>query len=316
MSSIPALDAQAVLAAVPPELAIERTQLAFERHAAGEWVMPAKVYLDAPPNGDFRAMPARGEGLALLKWVTSFPHNAERGLPAVTGALLLSDAGDGELVAIIDCASVTSLRTGAAAAVSAQVLAADGAVSVGVIGCGVNGSWAARCLAAAGYGPGVCSDSRPASAEALATELGWETGERERAAACDVVVTVTPGEEPVILGSDLRAGQHIAVLGADAHGKAEVEPAALARCRLFCDEWEQASGGGELSGPVERGDVERGDVTQLGDVLSGVAPGRTSAEEITLFDSTGLAIQDLGIATAVLDAWRRGGLEDVPLVTL
>jgi alanine dehydrogenase len=316
VSSIPVFDAQAVLAAVPPELAIERTRLAFERHAAGEWVMPAKVYLDAPPNGDFRAMPARGEGLALLKWVTSFPHNAERGLPAVTGALLLSDADNGELVAIIDCASVTSLRTGAAAAVSAQVLAADGSQSVGVIGCGVNGSWAARCLAAAGYGHGVCADARPEAAEALASELAWEAGERERAAACDVVVTVTPGEEPVILGSDVRAGQHIAVLGADAHGKAEVEPAALARCRLFCDEWEQASGGGELSGPAERGEVTREQVTQLGEVLSGAAPGRASADEITLFDSTGLAIQDLGIATAVLDAWREGRLPDVPLATL
>ena len=86
--------------------------------------MPPKVYLDSPPNGDFRAMPARGDGFALLKWVTSFPGNSERGLPVVTGALLLSDAGTGELRAIMDCASITSLRTGAAAAVSAQVLAA------------------------------------------------------------------------------------------------------------------------------------------------------------------------------------------------
>lgn len=312
MSAIPVFDADAVLAAVPPELAIERTRLAFERHAAGEWVMPAKVYLDAPPNGDFRAMPARGEGLALLKWVTSFPHNAERGLPAVTGALLLSDADTGELVAIMDCASVTSLRTGAAAAVSAQALSVEGATSVGVIGCGVNGAWAARCLAAAGYGPGVCADSRADRAEALAGELGWEAGERAMAAACDVVVTVTPGEEPVVLESDLRADQHLAVLGADAHGKAEVDPAALARCRLFCDEWEQAASGGELSGPVERGEVRREDVTQLGDVLSGSAPGREPADEITLFDSTGLAIQDLGIATAVLDAWRQGRVADAP----
>src|SRR5918998_3918210 len=112
--------------------------------------MPAKVYLDAPPAGDFRAMPARGDGLATLKWVTSFPHNPERGLPVVTGALLVSSAETGELLAIVDCASVTSLRTGAAAAVSAQALAADGARGVGVIGCGVHGTWAARCLAAAG----------------------------------------------------------------------------------------------------------------------------------------------------------------------
>jgi alanine dehydrogenase len=306
VSEIPVFDSEAVLAAVPPAAAIERTRIAFERHASGEWAMPAKVYLEAPPDGDFRAMPARGDGLATLKWVTSFPRNPERGLPVVTGALLVSSAETGELLALLDCAAATSLRTGAAAAVSAQVLAAERARSVGLIGCGVNGAWAARCLAAAGYGPGVCADARPAAAEALAAELGWETGSRERAAAQDVVVTVTPAAEPVILVADLRPGQHLAVLGADAHGKAEVERSALARCRLFCDEWEQASRGGELSGAVAAGSVARADVTEIGDVLLGRARGRDSPEEITLFDSTGLAIQDLAIAAAVLDAWRAG----------
>src|SRR5439155_11379598 len=127
VSDVPVLDAGAVLAAVSPLEAIERTAVAFERHARGEWAMPAKVYMDSPPNGDFRAMPARGDGFALLKWVTSFPGNPVRGLPVVTGALLLSDAGTGELRAIMDCASVTSLRTGAAAALPAQVLGAPGA---------------------------------------------------------------------------------------------------------------------------------------------------------------------------------------------
>jgi ornithine cyclodeaminase/alanine dehydrogenase-like protein (mu-crystallin family) len=308
VAEIPVLDANAVLAAVSPAEAIERTGLAFERHAVGEWAMPPKVYLDSPPNGDFRAMPARGEGFALLKWVTSFPRNSERGLPVVTGALLLSDAGTGELRAIMDCASITSLRTGAAAAVSAQVLA-GGARSVGVIGCGINGAWAARCLAAAGYGPGICADARPKPAEALATELGWRAGGREEAARQDIVATVTPGAGPVILASDLRPGQHLAVLGADAKGKAEVELAALMRCQLFCDEWEQTAGGGELAGAVTAGTVTREDVTELGEVIGGRAGGRSSPEEITLFDSTGLAIQDLGIATAVYEAWRQGRIE-------
>lgn len=306
MAEIPVLDANAVLSAVSPAEAIERTRLAFERHTAGEWAMPPKVYLDSPPNGDFRAMPARGGGFALLKWVTSFPRNSERGLPVVTGALLLSDAGTGELRAIMDCASVTSLRTGAAAAVSAQVLAPDGARSVGLIGCGINGAWAARCLAAAGYGPGVCTDLHPDAAERLAAELSWGVGDRAAAAAQDVVVTVTPGGEPVIFVSDLRPGQHLVALGADASDKAEVELAVIERCGLFCDEWEQAASGGELAGAVAAGVVGRDGVTQLGDVIAGRAEGRGSAEEITLFDSTGLAIQDLGIATAVYEAWREG----------
>jgi ornithine cyclodeaminase/alanine dehydrogenase-like protein (mu-crystallin family) len=315
MPEVPVFDAEAVLAAVPAERAIDATRTAFEHHATGEWAMPAKVYLDAPPAGDFRAMPARGAGLATLKWVTSFPRNPERGLPVVTGALLVSSAETGELLAILDCASVTSLRTGAAAAVSAQTLAREGARTVGLIGCGVNGAWAARCLAAAGYGPGICHDPRAEAAEMLAQELGWGTGSRDEAVARDVVVTVTPADRPVVSAADLRPGAHLAVLGADAHGKAEVELDAIERCRLFCDEWEQASKGGELSGAVAAGRIGREDVTEIGDVLLGRAAGRRSDDEITLFDSTGLAIQDLGIAATVLDAHRSGAVE-APTVRL
>ena len=296
------IDEEAVFAAVSPAEAVERTRVAFERHHAGEWVMPAKTYVEAPPHGDFRAMPARGEGLAILKWVTSFPGNPAKGLPVVAGALLVSSAETGELLAILDCAAVTSLRTGAAAAVSATALAREDAATVGLIGCGVNGAWAARCLAAAGYRDGVCADARAQNADTLAEELGWRAGPREDAAAQDVVVTVTPGNEPVVFASDLRPGQHFAVLGADAHGKAEVELSAIERCRLFCDEWEQASKGGELSTGVSAGLVDRAGVTDLGAVLVGEADGRRSADEITLFDSTGLAIQDLGIALAVLES--------------
>jgi alanine dehydrogenase len=313
VTEIPVISGAAVFRAIDPKTAIDCTWHAFERYGRGEWEMPAKVYLDSPPYGDFRAMPARGDGLALLKWVTSFPGNSAKGLPVVRGEVLLSDAETGEELAVIECSSVTSLRTGAAAAVSAKALAAEDAKSVGIIGCGVNGAWSARCLVAAGYGPGVCADVRAEVAEALAAELGWRTGDRAEAAGQDVVVTVTPGEDPVILARDLRPGQHFAVLGADAHGKQEVELGAIGRCRLFCDEWEQASAGGELANAVEAGLVSREDVTQLGDVVDDDL--ERGAEEITLFDSTGLAIQDLAICRAVYERWREGELE-APLVTL
>jgi alanine dehydrogenase len=172
----------------------------------------------------------------------------------------------------------------------------------------VNGAWAARCMAAAGYGAGVCADPRAEVAQELAAELGWAVGQREEAARQDVVVTVTPGEEPVVLASDLRSGQHLAALGADAAGKSELEPAAIERCRLFCDEWRQASAGGELAAGVAAGAVIRDQVTELGDVICGRATGRGDGDEITLFDSTGLAIQDLGIASAVYEAWREGNV--------
>ena len=309
------LDSGTILGRVSPAEAVELTRAAFERHHEGAWEMPAKVYVEAPGAGDFRAMPARGGGYASLKWVTSFPRNPERGLPVVTGALLLSSAETGELLAICDCAAVTALRTGAAAAVSAQALAREDAATVGLIGCGVNGSWAARCLAAVGYGPGICADLRAQAANALADELGWCAASREQALACDVVVTVTPGERAVVGAGELRAGTHLAVLGADGAGKAEVEASELGRCRLFCDEWRQASSGGELAGPVARGEVGRADVTELGAVLAGEAEGRGSAEELTLFDSTGLAIQDLGIAIAAYEA-ADGDAAPVPRISL
>jgi ornithine cyclodeaminase/alanine dehydrogenase-like protein (mu-crystallin family) len=309
---IPVIGSEAVLAAVSPGEAIERTRLAFERHAAGEWSMPPKVYLDSPP-GDFRAMPARGDGMAIVKWVTSFPRNPGRGLPVVVGVIVASDAETGETLAVIDGRSVTWLRTGAAAAVSAIALASAAGAGVGLIGSGVNGAWAARCLAAAGFGPGICHDPRAEAAEVLAAELGWRAGSREEAVDQPVVVTCTPGDVPVVRGSDLRPGQHLAVLGADGHGKREVSTDAIRHCHLFCDEWEQASAGGELAGPVAAGGVRRSDVTELGQVLLGNATGRLENAEVTLFDSTGLAIQDLGIVGAVYGAWQTGKI-DAPSV--
>jgi alanine dehydrogenase len=302
MPEIPVFDHDSVLAALSPEDAIERVRDGFVRYANGEWEMPPKVYLDAPPGGDFRAMPARGAGLAILKWVTSFPGNPARGLPVVMGAILVSSAETGAPLALVDVQAVTKLRTGAVAAVAAQELAREDARTAGIVGCGVNGGWAARCLAAAEYGPGVCFDPNPDAAGALAGELGWEVGSLEDALACDVVTTVTPGHSPVVRAGDIRPGMHLSMLGADAAGKAEAELEAIGRCTLFCDEWRQASHGGELTGAVEAGLVERDDVTELGAVLTGAAPGRTSDDAATLFDSTGLAVQDLALCAALMES--------------
>jgi ornithine cyclodeaminase/alanine dehydrogenase-like protein (mu-crystallin family) len=300
---LPVLDHDAVLAAVSPSVAIERVREGLLRFHAGEWAMPAKVYLDSPPFGDFRAMPARGDGLALLKWVTSFPGNPSRGLPTVTGVICLSSAESGEPLMLLDARSVTALRTGAVAAVSARALARPDAGTVGIVGCGLHGAWAARCLAAAGYGPGVCSDARAAAAAALADEVGWRTGSLAEALRCDVVCCVTPGNDVVVDAGSLHAGLHLNMLGADGPGKAEASVGAVASCVLFCDEWEQASHGGELTGAVRAGLVTREQVTELGAVLAGDAPGRPGPEAVTLFDSTGLAIQDLAVASAAFAAW-------------
>jgi alanine dehydrogenase len=254
-------------------------------------------------------MPALGGGFAMLKWISSFPGNpVTHGLPTVMGVVCLSDAVTSEPRMLLDARAVTALRTGAVAAVATRALAPAAAATVGVIGCGLHGAWSARCLAAAGYGPGVCSDPRGEAAAALADELGWVAGERAAALACDVVCCVTPGHEPVVDAGDLRPGMHLNMLGADGPGKAEASIEAVARCTLFCDEWEQASHGGELTGAIAAGAVGRDAVTDLGAVLAGVAAGRADAGAVTLFDSTGLAIQDLAIAIAAHAAWRHGGI--------
>ncbi len=299
--------------AVSPHEAYDAVRAAFVAHHRGEWTMPPKVYVTNYPTGDFRAMPALGGGHALLKWVTSFPGNPPLGLPTVTGLVLLSDARTGQLEAVLDAAAVTALRTAAAAVIAADALARPGASSVAVVGCGANGAETARMLVARGQRP-VVWDVDPARSEAVASRLGATVASSaEDALGCDVVVTVTPGTTVLFPEGSLRDGQHVSLMGADGPGKAEVAIGELARARLFCDDWEQASHGGELTAAVEAGLVDRGRVTALGAVLAGDADGRSSAREITLFDSTGLAIQDLAIAGV---AYAKAADLDLPTIEL
>ncbi len=260
--------------------------------------MPSKVYVSNYPAGDFRAMPAIGDGHALLKWVTSFPGNPARGLPTVTGLVLLSDAEDGRLLAVLDAAAVTALRTAAAGVLAADTLCRAEASSYAVVGCGVNGAETIRMLVAHGVTP-VVWDVDEARRRFVAEQLGARVASSAaEALACEVVVTVTPGAEVLYPTGSLAAGQHVSLMGADGPGKAEVAVEELRGTHLFCDDWEQASHGGELAAAVAAGVVRREDVTEIGAVLVGDADGRRSASDITLFDSTGLAIQDLAIAKA------------------
>jgi ornithine cyclodeaminase/alanine dehydrogenase-like protein (mu-crystallin family) len=299
--AVPLFTAEQVRAAVSPARAVEAVRDAFVAYARGEWSMPPKVYVPAYPAGDFRAMPALGSGFALLKWITSFPGNPQRGLPTVTGVVLLSSAEDGRLVAALDAASVTALRTGAAAVLAAETLGRTDAQTAAVVGTGVNGKAAARAFLARGRAV-TLYDRETARAEAAAGELGTSVAaSRHEALAADLVVTMTPGHEILVREGTLRPGQHVSLMGADGPGKAEIAVAELARARVFCDDWEQASHNGELAHAVEVGALGFEDVTELGAVLAGEAEGRRSADEITLFDSTGLAIQDLAIALAALE---------------
>jgi alanine dehydrogenase len=298
---IPFFNGANVREAVSPERALDAVREAFIAYARGEWTMPPKVYVPAYPAGDFRAMPALGAGHALLKWVTSFPGNPARGLPTVTGLVLLSDASTGMLRAALDAGAVTALRTGAAAVLAAETLGRPGSTTASVIGAGVNGEAAARTFAARGRRV-LLWDVDRSRAEAVAERIDAGVApSREEALGADLLVTVTPGREVVLGEGSLRPGQHASLMGADGPGKAEIAVEELARVRVFCDDWEQASHNGDLAHGVDAGVLERDDVSQLGDVLIETAPGRGSDGEITVFDSTGLAIQDLAIALAAVE---------------
>jgi alanine dehydrogenase len=306
---VPFLTAENVLAAVSPERAVEAVREGFIAYARGEWAMPPKTYLPAYPNGDFRAMPAIGAGHAVLKWVTSFPVNLKKGLPTVRAIVLVSNAETGMPVAVLEGSALTALRTGAAAVLAAETLGRRKAKTVAVIGAGVNGKATARIFLARGRKV-MFWDLDPERARAAAEELGATVAaDREQALAADIVSTVTPAYEPLIAENTLRPGQHISLMGADGPGKCEIDPREIARTHVFCDEWAQASHAGELQHSVLEHLVKRDQVTQLGDVLAGLAPGRENGKEITTFDSTGLAIQDLALSLAVLE--RIGELEGV-----
>src|SRR4051812_21735590 len=169
--SIPVFSGHDVEAAVSPERALDAVRDAFVAYARGEWTMPPKVYVPAYPAGDFRAMPALGAGHALLKWVTSFPGNPARGLPTVTGLVLVSDAETGMLRGALDAGAVTALRTGAAAVIAAETLGRRDAATAAVVGAGVNGRAAVESFVAAGREP-LIWDLDAARAEAAAAELG------------------------------------------------------------------------------------------------------------------------------------------------
>jgi ornithine cyclodeaminase/alanine dehydrogenase-like protein (mu-crystallin family) len=195
---------------------------------------------------------------------------------------------------------VTALRTGAAAVLAAETLGRADSKTAAVVGAGVNGIAAARTFLARGREVALY-DVDEERARRAADELGAGVATRDEALGADLLVTVTPGHEVLLTEGSLQPGQHVSLMGADGPGKAEIAVDELLRTRIFADDWEQASHNGELVHAVDAGRLEREGMTELGAVLTGDAPGRESDDDVTTFDSTGLAIQDLAIALAAVE---------------
>lgn len=289
------------------EEAMKAVEEAFKLYALGKASMPPKVYLDFP-RGDLRAMPAHLMGYAGIKWVNSHPSNPKIGLPTVMALMILNSPETGFPFAVMDATYLTSLRTGAAGGVAAKYLARKDSKVFGFIGCGTQAYFQFDALKMVFDVEVVKAyDLRKGAAESFVKfcrNYGVEaitTGAKE-VCKCDVLVTSTPSKQPVVKVDWIDPGTHINAIGADAAGKQELEIDLLLKSKVVVDDINQAVHGGEINVAISKGVMNVKDIyATLGEVIAGMKPGRESSEEITIFDSTGLAIQDIAVSKIVYE---------------
>jgi alanine dehydrogenase len=298
---------------------IDAVEGAFDADARGETQMPAKSYIDLPEyNGDFRSMPAyidAREGVgesweaAGVKWVNSHPDNPDRhGLPTVMGTMIYSDPETALPLSLLDGTTLTRLRTGAAAAVATKHLARTDATSLGLVGAGVQAGTQLEAVAEVRdirrvVVADVDEERVAAFVERYGDDFEVRAGTNAEAARCDVLSTTTPVEEPVV--SEVGERTHINAMGADAAGKHEIADDVLLDAKLVIDDYDQCTHSGEINVPWREGLLSEADLyAELGEVVAGEKPGRTDDDGVTVFDSTGLAIQDVAAAHVVYEGAR------------
>ena len=292
--------------------AVERGFLDFARGVAR---MPAKLYLEFPEHaGDLRVMPASlGTEFAGVKLVNSHEHNPARGLPSVVGTYVLFSQETGMPLCLMGATALTAVRTGAASGVACRYLAKPDSSTLGLVGSGVQATFQLRSIASVltitsvrVWAPERDAARRDAFIEEMRVEFPdlalMAAASVEEACRADVICTTTPSRFPLVLREWIGAGTHINAVGADGPGKQELDPGILSVAKVIVDEWHQALKGGEVNVPVSEGILEESDIAgTLADVVTGEVAGRVSPEEITVFDSTGLAIQDIAVATLVYE---------------
>lgn len=286
---------------------------AFAEHGRGRVQMPPKIYVTFD-HGDFRTMPAYIPSLSLagVKIVNVHPGNPRIGFPTVMALTVILDPGTGIPVAILNATGLTDLRTGAAGGIAAKYLAPLRSVTLGMAGSGRQASAQLDAIAAELDVESVKVWSRNEK-NALAFCRRYQGFEctvttLEKICDCDLLVTTTPSREPIIRNEWIREGTHINAIGADAPGKQELDPGILQHARVFVDDPAQAIHSGEINVPITKGlfSPERIEGT-LGEVVLG-RKKRAGTDETTIFDSTGLAIQDLAIAEIAMKSRERVAL--------
>ncbi len=285
--------------------AIDAVQEAFMEHGLGKTQMPPKSYLYFPKyEGDLRTMPAYLEALdtAGVKIVNVHANNPQKGLPTVMALMVLNAPKTGAPISIMGATYLTSMRTGASGAVAAKLLARHESKIVGLVGAGVQARTQLLGLSRIfKIDQVVVSDRSLESARAfekdskafLECDYSPTTNPKE-ACNCDILVTATPARQPVIRESWIKPGTHINAIGADARGKQELESSLTGNSKVVVDDISQAVHSGEVNVPISEGVMRPDDIyAQIGEILVGSKTGRISREEITIFDSTGLGIQDV-----------------------
>lgn len=286
---------------------------AFRQHGLGKVQMPPKSYLYYTAyNGDLRAMPAylEDENITGVKIVNVHPGNPSRGLPTVMALIVLISPETGAPVAIMDGTYLTDVRTGAAGGIAAKYLARKDSKVIGLVGAGNQAKTQLEALYEV-FEPElvrITSRTKESSekfiremADAAPCEIRYEES-IEKVCDCDILVTTTPTRKPIVKAQWIKEGTHINAIGADAVGKEELDPELLIRSKIIVDDIVQALHSGEVNVPLSKHYISENDIhAELGEVIVGLKPGRTSEEEITIFDSTGLAIQDVASAHLVYE---------------
>ncbi len=308
MGKILWLNGDEVKSLLDMKTAITAVEKAFFMHGLKKVQMPSKIYLYFP-KGDLRTMPAYLEelGISGVKIVNVHPENFKKGLPSVMAMVELVDPETGEPLALMDGTYLTDMRTGAAGGLAVRYLARKDSSVVGMIGTGNQAKTQLMAISEVIAVDEVRIYSRKESSQNRFIEemkgivdADFRKMPVEKVCECDVLVTTTPSRKPVVKNEWVSEGIHINAIGADARGKQELDPMILRRAKIVVDDMEQASHSGEINVPLEKGVISMEDIYgEIGEIVAGIKPGRESKDEITVFDSTGLAVQDVSTAFEV-----------------
>ena len=313
------LTAADVIASLDPRECHDAVERAFEALGRGRAAPPRLLGFDVP-GGTFHVKAAAlgvDEPRFVAKLNGNFPGNGVSGLPTIQGVLVMSDARDGRPLAIMDSASITGLRTAAATTVALSHLARRGAATAAIIGCGAQGRFHLAALEAMGGFEEIrLFDLDRSRAVRLAERNGPRAvlcrvvDDVPRAArGAAVVVTCTTGADFVLGEGDVEPGAFVAAVGADNPRKREIHPALMRRARVVVDDLAQCAEGGDLHHAIRAGAMTADDVHgDLASIIAGTRPGRSGEDEVFLFDSTGIALEDVAAAMVVFERARAAHL--------